>query len=114
MKAQRERALRNTVGRGRAATPSMSHAGLIDLTESTMGLSRVRESPSDYRSWRGWTSGQSGDAVGDGMSSYALRDIKAGEELTDDYATFEELRWFEAMCEAHGAASCVAVGRAHR
>jgi hypothetical protein len=63
VKAQRERALHNTVGRGRAATPSMSHAGLIDLTESTMGLSRVRESPSDYRSWRGWTSGQSGDAV---------------------------------------------------
>ena len=51
---------------------------------------------------------------GDGMSSYARRDIVAGEELTDDYATFEDIPWYEAICVEHGATSCVVVGRAHR
>lgn len=51
---------------------------------------------------------------GDGVSSYARRDIKAGEELTDDYATFEEIPWYEALCVEYSASSCVVVGRAHR
>jgi len=55
-----------------------------------------------------------GDGKGDGMSSYARRDIAAGEELTDDYATFEEIPWYEAICVECGATSCVVVGRAHR
>ena len=45
---------------------------------------------------------------------YALRDIKAGEELTDDYATFEDIPWYEALCVEYGASSCVVVGRANR
>ena len=51
---------------------------------------------------------------GDGVSSYALRDIAADEELTDDYATFHELPWFEALCAEFGASSCLSVGREHR
>ena len=51
---------------------------------------------------------------GDGMSSYARRDIAAGEELTDDYATFGELPWYETLCREHGAQSCLSVGREHR
>ena len=51
---------------------------------------------------------------GDGLSSYARRDIKAGEELTDDYATFEDIPWYEALCVEYGASSCVVVGRANR
>ena len=51
---------------------------------------------------------------GDGVSSYARRDIEAGEELTDDYATFGDLNWFEAICVEYGAASCVQVGRENR
>jgi hypothetical protein len=52
--------------------------------------------------------------AGDGVSSYARRDIEAGEELTDDYATFEEIAWFEKICAEHSASSCVNVGKAHR
>ena len=54
------------------------------------------------------------DGDGDGVSSYALRDIEAGEELTDDYATFVDLPWFEKLCLEYGASSCIEVGRAHR
>ena len=52
--------------------------------------------------------------LGDGMSSYARRDIAVGEELTDDYATFGELPWYEALCLEHGAESCLSIGRQHR
>ena len=53
-----------------------------------------------------------GDAHGDGMSSYALRDIAAGEELTDDYALYDKLPWFEAICqEREVTGSCTEVGR---
>ena len=46
------------------------------------------------------------------MSSYALRDIAAGEELTDDYALYDKLPWFEAICQERGVTgSCTEVGR---
>ena len=45
-----------------------------------------------------------------GVSSYALRDLAAGEELLDDYSLYDRLPWFEALCAEHGAVSCVAVG----
>ena len=51
---------------------------------------------------------------GDGLSSYALRDIEAGEELTDDYGLHQDLQWFEAICSQYGASSCSALGREHR
>lgn len=47
---------------------------------------------------------------GDGVSSYALRDIAAGEELTDDYSTYAGLPWFEQICSEAGAESCTSVG----
>ena len=34
---------------------------------------------------------------GDGHSSYAIRDIEAGEEFLDNYALYDELSWFEAV-----------------
>jgi len=52
-----------------------------------------------------------GEGRGDGVSSYALRDIEAGEELLDDYALYPTIPWFEALCEAHGAQSCTSVGK---
>ena len=52
--------------------------------------------------------------AGDGVSSYALRDIASGEELTDDYGLHDELAWFEALCNEYGAASCSALGRSQR
>ena len=39
----------------------------------------------------------------DGNSTYALRDIAAGEELLDDYLKYEELEWFDALVAKHGA-----------
>ena len=52
-----------------------------------------------------------GDAHGDGLSSYALRDIAVGEEFTDNYASYDDLSWFEAICKEQKATSCNAVGR---
>ena len=52
-----------------------------------------------------------GDGCGDGLSSYALRDIAAGEELTDDYASYDNLPWYDAICEQRKAVSCNEVGR---
>ena len=52
-------------------------------------------------------------AEGDNESSYALRDIEAGEELTDDYSSYDELTWYEQICKEVGASSCVSVGKAH-
>jgi hypothetical protein len=52
--------------------------------------------------------------AGDGMSSYARRDIAAGEELTDDYATYETIDWYESICKEYAAISCVNVGHTYR
>jgi hypothetical protein len=50
----------------------------------------------------------------DDAHSYALRDIKAGEELTDDYALHAELPWFEKLCSEHRVASCTSLGKEFR
>ena len=54
------------------------------------------------------------ESCSDGVSSYALRDIEAGEELTDDYGTFDDVAWYEALCADYMAYSCLRVGREHR
>lgn len=53
-----------------------------------------------------------GDGRGDGVSSYALRDIEPGEELLDDYTAYSKVPWFEALCSQHQARSCTSVGHA--
>ena len=45
--------------------------------------------------------------AGDGMSSYARRDIAAGEELTDDYADRDLIPWFDEICVEYGVTSLV-------
>ena len=35
-------------------------------------------------------------------SSYAIRDIKAGEELLDDYGLYEYPPWYDALCAEFG------------
>ena len=62
----------------------------------------------------GQNTGNHPDGKGDGVSSYATRDLAAGEELFDDYGSYDRLPWFEQMCREAGAASCVEVGLAHR
>ena len=47
---------------------------------------------------------------GDGFSSYALRDIRHGEELLDDYSAYEHVAWFEDLCTEYGAVSSLALG----
>lgn len=49
--------------------------------------------------------------MGAGLGSYALRDIAAGEELTDDYGDHHELPWFEGMCAEYGCTSCTDLGK---
>jgi len=48
--------------------------------------------------------------AGDGVSSYALRDIEPGEELLDDYSAYDRLEWFEKLCAEVGSRSCKVVG----
>ena len=32
----------------------------------------------------------------------------------DDYSSYDELAWFEALCAEHGASSCNTVGKAYQ
>ena len=50
------------------------------------------------------------DGLGDGESSYALRDIEVGEELLSDYSIYEKIDWFEDICAKKGANSCIKIG----
>jgi len=38
------------------------------------------------------------------LSSYALKDIKKGEELFDDYGTYEHPKWLIKVCAEYGSA----------
>jgi SET domain-containing protein len=48
------------------------------------------------------------------INTYALRDIAAGEELVEDYATYETIDWFESISKEHAAISCVTIGHTYR
>ena len=39
---------------------------------------------------------------GDPFSSYAIRDIKKGEQLLDNYGSYDRLKWFEKLCNKFG------------
>jgi len=49
-------------------------------------------------------------ALHDGVSTYALRDIEAGEEFLDNYQLYATLAWFEEICRQQKAVSCIEVG----
>lgn len=49
--------------------------------------------------------------TGESLGSYALRDIAAGEEFTDDYGNHHELPWFEALCKEYQCTSCTDLGK---
>eukprot|EP00092_Neocalanus_flemingeri_P020334 GFUD01022027.1.p1 GENE.GFUD01022027.1~~GFUD01022027.1.p1 ORF type:complete len:186 (+),score=40.46 GFUD01022027.1:23-580(+) len=44
-------------------------------------------------------------ALGASPGSYALRDIKEGEEITEDYSVYHNLAFYEEMCEENGVES---------
>ena len=52
--------------------------------------------------------------TGESLGSYALRDIEAGEEFTDDYGNHHELPWFEALCKEYQCTSCTDLGKSIR
>lgn len=100
---------------------ALSRADAIDLLEHIYSWEgRAIEILDDAKVWNHSVSPNSGNhpdedqGEGDHVSSYALRDLAAGEELTDDYAGFDSLPWFEAICRENGACSCTEVGRVHR
>ena len=39
--------------------------------------------------------------------TFAIRDIKAGEELTDDYAQYQDLPWMTALSQRYGLSGTV-------
>lgn len=105
----------------RSRLESLSVEGIRDLLEHVYTWEgKAIEILDDAKVWNHDAQHNTGNhpdeasGMGDGVSSYARRDIEAGEEMTDDYATFEELPWFESLCLEHSAQSCVAVGKAHR
>ena len=57
----------------------------------------------DGRWWNHSEAPNTGSGVGgDWDSTYALRDIQAGEELLDDYGTYEYPDWLLALYQVHG------------
>lgn len=105
----------------RARMRGLSSAARTDLLEHVyVWEGSVIEILDDAKVWNHASDPNTGEhpdaasGAGDGMSSYALRHIAAGEELTDDYALHDSLPWFEALCSEHRATSCTQLGRAHR
>ena len=93
-----------------------SEAEMVDLLEHVyVWDGKAIEILDAAKTWNHSASPNTGDhpdvGQGDGVSSYALRDIAIGEELTDDYALHDNLPWFEQLCERHGAISCLRLGR---
>ena len=114
-------------------------AAQVDLLEHVYTWQgEVVEIMGDGKYWNhartGQNTGNHPEGKGDGVSSYATRDIdaggspaparrcarashtarrRAGEELFDDYSSYDRLPWFEKICREAGAASCVEVGLAH-
>ena len=100
----------------RARLRKLSASARIDLLEHVyVWDGAVIEILDDAKVWNHAPDPNTGehpdDGSGDGVSSYALRDIAVGEELTDDYALHDDLPWFEALCKAHKATSCTTLGK---
>jgi SET domain-containing protein len=71
---------------------------------------KVNEILDDGRYWNHSKSPNTGSLPEDEDSSFALRDIEAGEELLDDYSKHDMFDWYEAICKEHGVSSSSAVG----
>lgn len=73
----------------------------------------VCEIQDDGRFWnhsKNPNTGSSLEVNEDLASSFALRDIEAGEELLDDYSQHDMLDWFEALCKEHEVSSSSKIG----
>ena len=75
-----------------------------------ISLTRLAPSPTrralNFRRWNHSESPCTGlPPAGEGYcfeSSYAIRDIKAGEELLDDYGLYSYPPWYNALCAEFG------------
>ena len=59
----------------------------------------------DGRFWNHSANPNCGSWEGDEDNTYAIRDIESGEELLDDYGDYQDLQWFEELCEGTGHTS---------
>lgn len=71
---------------------------------------KVCEILDDGRFWNHSKAPNTGSLPDDPESSFALRDLEAGEELLDDYSQHDMLDWFEGICKEHAISSSSAVG----
>jgi|TARA_B100000513_G_scaffold19290_1_gene7639 SET domain-containing protein len=99
----------------RAKLSTCSAAAAKELLEHMYAWEgEVVEIIGDGKYWNHSTTPNTGnhpdEAAGDGVSSYALRDIAAGEELLDDYSAHSSVPWFEELCRQYDAISCTQIG----
>ena len=65
----------------------------------------------DAKMWNHSPNPNTGITGKDFGSSYALRDIATGEELTEDYGTHHELSWFQDLCKEYNVISYTDLGK---
>jgi hypothetical protein len=65
----------------------------------------------DAKMWNHSPNPNTGITGKDFGSSYALRDIATGEELTEDYGTHHELSWFQDLCKEYNVIYCTDLGK---
>eukprot|EP00967_Tisochrysis_lutea_P018941 scaffold21488_cov38-Tisochrysis_lutea.AAC.1 len=106
-KADHKSQIAHTEAQLRAKLATLSRAEAVDLLEHIYCWGgEVLEIVGDAKFWNhsrvkqntgNHPDGNSG-GQGDGLSSYALRDIEPAEEFLDDYAAYSKVPWFEALC----------------
>jgi hypothetical protein len=93
--------------RGSACVVAMSNPSRLDgvpqraLAHSLRIRRKMIEILDDAKLWnhsRTPNTGDHPDDDGDDQSSYALRDIKRGEQLLDDYSDYDIPKWFHKLC----------------
>lgn len=119
-KADHKSQIAHTEAQLRAKLATLSRAEAVDLLEHIYCWGgEVLEIVGDAKFWNhsrvkqntgNHPDGNSG-GQGDGLSSYALRDIEPAEEFLDDYAAYSKVPWFEALCLEYGAVSCTSIGK---
>lgn len=99
----------------RAKLAALSKEDAKELLEHVYAWEgEVIEIIGDGKYWNHSTTANTGnhpdEGAGDGISSYALRDIAVGEELLDDYSAHSSVPWLEEFCKQYEAVSCTQVG----
>lgn len=95
----------------RTRLAALSEKELLDFLEHAYCWEgQVVEILDDGKYWNHSKRPNTGNVPDDPDSSYALRDIPAGEELLDDYSQHDRMPWYEAICAEHSVMSVTAMG----